>query len=237
MIREPISLNSRKISIGFIDDITHLVANKDVKQNATDLEAEGRRSLRWGKTHGAIFDNRKAQLMHFTHKKHSNPSITLGDQTITATTELRWLGLWLDPKLTFSLQILKIQQRGKATIAQLHRISHSYWGLSPRETRKLITTVLKPRILFGSIAWLTSRNQSKVAKIFHVLQNAANRLIVGDFKSTPTKILSHDTNMISLMDLAIRAHHHFVYRRLTAPHNHPTQKLIKMSLRNTSKTH
>lgn len=237
MINKPISLTSQRISIGFIDDITHLVANQEVEQNIADLEAEGRRSLRWGKTHGAIFDNRKAQLMHFTHRKHTNPSLNLGEQVIEPTTELRWLGLWLDPKLNFSLHISKMQQRGKATIAQLQRISHCYWGLSPRETRKLIMTVLKPRILFGSIAWLTTRSLSKVTKIFNLLQNAANRLILGAFRSSPTKILTHDTNMISFLDLAVRAHHHFVYRRLTAPTTHPTRRLIETSLRNTPKSH
>lgn len=193
--------------------------------------------MEMGKTHGAIFDNRKAQLMRFTHKKHTNPLLTIGDHTIVATTELHWLGLWLDPKLTSLLHILKMQQHGKATIAQLHRISHCYWGLSSQETHKLITTFLKPRILFGSIAWLTSRNQSKVKKIFNLLQNAANRLILGAFWSSPTNILSHDTNMISFMDIAVRAHHHFVYQRLEAPSSHPTRKLIKLSLHNTSRTH
>lgn len=237
MINQPISLTSQRISIGFIDDITHLVANKDIDQNIVDLEREGRRSLRWGKTHGAIFDNRKAQLMHFTHKKHAEPPIKLGDQTIEATKELRWLGLWLDPKLNFSLHISKMQQRGKATIAQLQRISHCYWGLSSRETRKLITTVLKPRILIGSIAWLTTRNQGKVEKIFNSLQNAANRLILGAFRSSPIKIMNHDTDTIRFFDLAVRAHHHFIYKRLSAPSTHPTRKLIEHALRVTTKTH
>lgn len=105
LIKNPISPSSQKISIGFINDVTHLIANREVDMNVTDLESEGRRSLRWGKTHGAIFDKRKAQLMHFTHRRHNNPSITLGDQCIEALNEVRWLGLWLDPKLTFSLHI------------------------------------------------------------------------------------------------------------------------------------
>lgn len=54
---------------------------------------------------------------------------------IEATEELRWLGLWLDPKLSFNIHIRRIQQRGKATISQLHCISHCYWGLSPQEIR------------------------------------------------------------------------------------------------------
>lgn len=228
---------SQRVSIGFIDDVTHLVANPDIEQNIIDLEGEGRRSLRWGKTHGAIFDQKKAQLMHFTHKKHGNPTITLGDHVIEATNEVRWLGLWLDPKLTFSLHIAKMQQRGKATIAQLKRIAHCYWGLNARETRKLVSTVLKPRILFGSIAWLTTRTKSKVKRIFNLLQNAANRIILGAFRSSPTTLMTHDTNTLDFIDLATRAHHLFIYKRLTAPTTHPTRQLLETSLRTLPRTH
>lgn len=237
LIAKPISLTSQRISIGFIDDVTHLVANPDIEQNVTDLEHKGRRSLRWGKTHGAIFDERKAQLMHFTHKKHEKLTVTLGEHTLEAADEVRWLGLWLDPKLTFSLHIAKMQQRGKATIAQLTRISHCYWGLNARETRKLVTTVLKPRILFGSIAWLTNRTRSKVKRIFNLLQNAANRIILGAFRSSPASLMSHDTNMIDFLDLAVRAHHLFVYKRLAAPTTHSTQILLESSLKALPRNH
>lgn len=126
LIDQPISLTSQRISIGFVDDTTHLVANQNIEQNVIDLEAEGRRSLRWGSTHGAIFNKRKAQVMHFTHRKHPNPSVQLGDQIIEASSELRCLGLWLDPKLTFNAHIKKMQRRGKATIAQIQIISHCF---------------------------------------------------------------------------------------------------------------
>lgn len=206
-------------------------------QSLRALESEGRRSLRWGKTHSAIFNKKKAQLMHFTHKKHTNPSLNLGDQTIEASDEVRWLGLWLDPKLTFTLHISRMLQRGKATIAQLSRISRCFWGLSPQETKKLIITVLKPRILFGSIAWLTTRNQTKVLKILTLLQNAANRLILGAFRSSPTALMTHDANVARFFDLAIRSHHLFIYRRLTAPASHPTRQLIEHSLKSSPKSH
>lgn len=237
LINKPSSLTSQRISIGFIDDITHLVANQDAEQNVLDLEAEGRRSLQWGSTHGAIFNKRKAQLMHFTHRKHANPDVQLGDQTISASSEVRWLGLWLDPKLTFNAHISRMKQRGKATIAQIQHISHCFWGLSPQETRLLITAILKPRILFGSIAWLTTRNKKKVENIFNTLQNAANRLILGAFRSSPTTLLKHDTNTLSFMDLATRAHHFFIYNRLAAPCTHPTRQMIEHSLSTSPANH
>lgn len=124
LIDVQISLQEDKMSLAFINDVTHLVAHKDIDVNILDLEEEGDRSLEWGRRHGAIFDKKKAQVMHFTHKKHGNPVLQFGDQVLTPLdSELRWLGLWLDPKLTFGAHIRRMQQRGKLTIMQLSRIS------------------------------------------------------------------------------------------------------------------
>lgn len=161
--------------------------------------------------------------MHFTHRKHLNPHVMFGDQRLTPLmTELRWLGLWLDPNLTFGAHISRMQQRGKATITQVHRISKCYHGLNSKETRNLISSVLKPHILFGSVVWFNTRTASKVSKIFNLLQNAANCLILGAFKSSPVKFLTHDANTLLFESLATRYHHNFIYKRLTTPDHHPT---------------
>lgn len=171
LINTDISLQADKISLAFVDDVTHLIAKKDIDMNILDLEEEGDRSLEWGTKHGAIFNEKKAQVMHFTHRKHTNPSLNFGSQLLVPhRTELRWLGLWLDPKLTFGAHINRMQQKGQATIAQLQRINRCYYGLSPGEAKTLVKAILKPRILFGSIVWFNTRTEHKVSKFFDLLQ-------------------------------------------------------------------
>lgn len=51
--------DANQISLGFIDDITHLVASRDVHSNINQLERIGADLLKWGKMHGAIFDEQK----------------------------------------------------------------------------------------------------------------------------------------------------------------------------------
>lgn len=164
MINLDVDVKSDKISLGFINDITHLVANKNVDMNVLDLEEEGDKALDWGRRHGAIFDQKKAQIIHMTHKKHSNPKVYFGDQILEPKNELRWLGLWLDPKLSFGPHIQKMHQRGKMTLAQLSKINRCYWGTNPKETKNLITAVLKPRILFGSTVWFNTKTEGQSDK-------------------------------------------------------------------------
>lgn len=153
------------------------------------------------------------------------------------TVELRWLGVWLDPKLNFGAHIRRMQQRGKTTIAQLSRISRCYHGLNPRETKNLVLAILKPRILFGSIVWFNSKTEGKVSKILELLQNAANRLILGAFRSSPKTFLQHNAYMFTFKDLAIRYHYNFVYKRLTATPYHPSRGILLKELSTLPKTH
>lgn len=157
---------------------------------------------------------------------HSSISVYTYESLSTPKTELRWLGLWLDPKLGFGPHIQRMQQRGKTTLAQMGRINRCYWGLKPKEAKVLIMTILKPRILFGCIAWFNTRTEGKVTRIFNLLQNAANRLILGAFKSSPAELMMHDTDMPTFKDQAIRYNHKFVYKRLTAPRVHPTRRIL-----------
>lgn len=236
LINLDVDVKSDKISLGFIDDVTHLVANKDVDMNVLELEEEGARSLEWGRRHGAIFDQNKAQVIHMTHRKHQNPKVFFGEQVLEPKKELRWLGLWLNPKRNFGCHIQKMQQQGKMTLIQLSRINKCYWGTNPRETKNLIMAVLKPRILFVCVVWFNTRTEGKVMKIFNLLQNSANRLALGAFKSSPVTFMNHDANMAPFTDLAIKYTHNFIYKRLTAPECHPTRRILDIELFNTPQT-
>lgn len=64
-----------------------------------------------------------------------------------------------------------------------------------------------------------------------------NRLILGAFKSSPVTFLTHDTNMIPFKNLAVRQHHNFIYKRLTAATNHPTRRILQQELSGTPTRH
>lgn len=237
LLPTPISPHTNSISLGFIDDVSHLVANRDIKNNVDQIQELGRRSLDWGSTHGALFDERKAQMMHFTNRKHSNPTITFGHQVLIPQSELRWLGYWLHPKLSFNAHINKVKDTGRKTIAQLRRINKAYSGLGPREAKHLVTSVLRSRVLYGSVVWFTAANFGKVMKMFNSLHAEANRMILGAFKTSPTELMAHDTNLTPFAIAAVRLHHLFLHKRMTAPDNHPTKVLIKHELGRNRRAH
>ncbi|KAG0151991.1 hypothetical protein CROQUDRAFT_406404 [Cronartium quercuum f. sp. fusiforme G11] len=75
----------------FIDDVVHVVAHTNFREALCRPEQIGKDSLEWGKFHGAIFDQKKAKLMHFTKKtsKTFTPlPIQFGNYTLQPQTEV-----------------------------------------------------------------------------------------------------------------------------------------------------
>lgn len=71
-----VSLDKDRISIGYVDNVVHLVASPTVPEAQQLIEKEGLRSLEWGLEHSAIFDTNKAQLFGSPNIKvspHTSP--------------------------------------------------------------------------------------------------------------------------------------------------------------------
>lgn len=175
--------------------------------------------------------------MHFTHQKHLNPNIEFRNQTISPKAKLRWLGFWMDPKLSFNSHLRKIKDIGQKIVAQLRRPNKAYSVLGLREAKHLITTVLRSRVLYGSVVWFTTANLSKVSNIFQVINAEANGMILGAFKKSPTDLMVHNTNLTPFAIAAVRLHHVFFHKRMTAPDFHPRKILSRFELTNKRSTH
>lgn len=176
--------------------------------------------------------------MYFTNKVKFTPiPIKFGEHQLYHKTQVCWLGFWLDPKLKFRHHISVMRSSGIGTIKQLRRLNKSFSGLNPIAARTLVNAVLRPKLLFGSVVWLTSDTSNKVFKIWDTLLNAANRLILGAFKTSPTNLMRHDSFMKPFRSTATQLHHNFYCKRFMAPDTHPTQRFILHKLQTHPHSH
>lgn len=203
------------------------------------LQTHASKSLAWAKSHGAIFDRKKAQLIHFSNrrKQQNQPNFVLGAEVLHPKPEIKWLGVWFDSKLLFNSQLQHIKRNGEYTLSQLHQLSKCYSGLSPREIKKLVITILYPQIFYGSIVWSTEKTFSKANKILSSLQNSTLNLISGAFRGLSTDLMYHDTYTLPF-HLTIRQRHHwFFLKRIASPEDHPTRAFIMKELRSKTIKH
>lgn len=151
--------------------------------------------------------------------------------------EIKWLGVWFDSKLLFNSQLQHIKRAGEYTLSQLRRLSKCYSGLSPREIKKLVTTILCPRIFYGSIVWFTEKTFSKANKIISSLQNASLNLILGAFRGSSTDLMYHDSYSIPFHVTITKRNNWFYLKKLTSPDDHPTRNFIMNELNTSSNKH
>lgn len=107
----------------------------------------------------------------------------------------------------------------------------------PKKQKRLITTVLVPRLFYGSLIWFTKKNFLKVNKIISSIQNSALLLILGSFRGSSIDLLYHDSFSIPFHLTISKRHHDFYLKRLTSPESHPTQLFLKKELNKSPTNH
>uniref|UniRef100_A0A9Q8LHS0 Reverse transcriptase domain-containing protein n=1 Tax=Passalora fulva TaxID=5499 RepID=A0A9Q8LHS0_PASFU len=100
----PAKLNSRNTSAsGFVDDTNILAWSDSTEENCRILQKKHKECEEWARKHGARFALEKYQLIHFSRARNRHnmqAPITIQGHTTEPLSELRVLGIWLDPKLS-----------------------------------------------------------------------------------------------------------------------------------------
>ncbi|MBW0479808.1 hypothetical protein O181_019523 [Austropuccinia psidii MF-1] len=214
---------SNRLSIGYIDDVTHLIAADTMTEATSKMENLGRRTIEWGRKMGSEFDKKKTKFMLFTNGEVEQDQLTFGEERLNPVNSTRWLGITLDSKLNYAKHIDTIKPRSDSTLAQINRISNKYYGIGIGDTRTLIKAVLYTRLLFGSVLWLNTSTQNKVKPIFEKSYNKAARMIMGSLKSTPLIFLRRDSELMPILSTHIIRTHNMILRLATKEENHPVR--------------
>lgn len=89
--------NTAILSIGDTIDETTAIASSSLDE-----------MVRWGAANGVSFDPKKTEVMHFSRSKlRTTPAVRYGNVEKHPEVALRWLGLWLDSRLSFRIYIEK----------------------------------------------------------------------------------------------------------------------------------
>ncbi|MBW0503613.1 hypothetical protein O181_043328 [Austropuccinia psidii MF-1] len=233
-----LTLEDQEISLGFVDDVAHLVSDSSYDKSLKRLHERENLSLEWGLKHGAVFDKKKAKVIVFSHKKIASQEVFLfGDQELKFDKEVKWLGLMLDQKLTFKKQIAKTKATFLSLYNQLARIIKVTYGINNQEAKQLVSAVIQSRVLYGSLVWFTKRNEKSVSSFLETSHKKCVRLTTGFLKQTPIAFLKHDGVLKSLLNAHTRLSHKYIYRAWTLPPNHPVKRIVKKEIAEAKQTH
>jgi hypothetical protein len=125
--------------------------------------------------------------------------ITFGRTTVHPKTEVRVLGVHLDPSLKWGRHVNKIKEKmAKQTLA-LTRTTASTWGATFLKARHVYKAVIRPTMVFGHAVWhdpdKKSPSYASHQQQLKVIQNKCLRVVTGAYKATPTQVLEAEAGI------------------------------------------
>ena len=108
-----------------MDDFVITVTLNSAKSNCKKLKGIALELMSRAKEAAISFDISKIELMHF-YNKHTTieEGLKLGDVEISPKLLVRWLGVFLDSKLTFKQHVEIITSKAKAAFYLIRRLGN-----------------------------------------------------------------------------------------------------------------
>ena len=164
-----IGCGKNKLATGFVNDCTLVAVADSLKEAHTilkDMMEIPNGGLDWSQGHNSQFKISKLAVMDFLcpHKAELSPPLiidqthpdsTTTSNTITLTQTYKYLGVILDPKLTWHAHITKVIASTTHWTQQLWWVSKTTRSLSPSRTHQLYNTVTVPAFTYASDIWYT----------------------------------------------------------------------------------
>ncbi|KAG0158576.1 hypothetical protein PDIDSM_6091 [Penicillium digitatum] len=167
---------------GWVDDVAFIVIGKDEHETISKLQKACQYADAWAARHASVFDPKKYALIHFVNPESGGeehtPLVLQGTTVQATTTAERYLGVWLDPGLTFQHHRQQMLAKAGVSLQALRGLTGSTWGASLSAMRAIYQAVMIPQMLFGAAAWhspLTStlRERSYVKQFANIQSRAA----------------------------------------------------------------
>ena len=182
----------------YIDDLGLLAISKSLQDNISTLKLGLTRVIQKLSSIGMSIDPSKLEIQHFSRRPNdpSNPPLimTLPSEdkltSIIPTAYTRWLGFFLDKRLSFNKHVDIMCKRASSVINGLRCLGNTVRGLSQRHFRLLYVACVFPILTYGATVWYRPHKQVKtLVRKLEVVQNKAIRMITGAFKTTPIELI------------------------------------------------
>jgi hypothetical protein len=180
--------------IGFADDTNLVAFSRTATANIRQLTAAWTICAGWAAECGMAFSAEKSGLIHFT-RAHRAPTeaIQLGQATIRPTEDARFLGVWVDRKLSWSAHTRHLKSRLATQKLAVSRLAAKTWGPSLPKTRQLYTAIVRSVIAYGASAFHkptpAAGQPAGPARDLQTAQNSCLRVVTGAYRATPIPCL------------------------------------------------
>ncbi|XP_067130869.1 uncharacterized protein [Centruroides vittatus] len=165
----------------------------------------------------------------------------MDDQRIRNSTEIKYLGIVLDNKMTWKNHVYYIYDKTVNTIHSLASIARNKWGYDSKACRLLYTAVIEPMITYGCEIWGEAVTKTRIKRKLLSAQRKSAISITKSYRTAPTDSTLVIANLPSIDLIIIGKVWQFLQLKLSSgrinreTYNRETEKIgVKEEAKNTA---
>lgn len=168
---------------GYADDIAAIIIARDEVEAQRKLNMVMIRTRTWLESRGLQLAAEKTELVMLT-KRHIPLEINMqvSDQVIRTTRTLNYLGVRLDPRMTFWAQIHYAAKKASKASASLSRLMANIGGPTASK-RKLLMSTVNAVLLYGSEVWADALGVKQKCKMLTAVQRTAALRVASAYRT------------------------------------------------------
>lgn len=176
----------------------------------------------WADRTGFSFSAAKTSAILFTRKRNPTaiPILSLNNEQIRFSEEVRFLGVTLDNKLSWKPHIRSIRTSCTPALNLLRTLTRTSWGADRKSMLLIYRALVRSKLDYASIVY-SSANQTDL-QLLDSIHHTGLRIVTGAFKSSPVLSLCAEAGEPPLM-----------FRRHLLAANY----VARISLNNTNPAH
>ncbi|OWR48185.1 pol protein [Danaus plexippus plexippus] len=141
--------------------------------------------------------------------------------------EKKFLGIWLDPKLTLECHINNVERNACKGLNVMRSLAGVYWGSDPKTLAMMYKTIVRSHFDYSTLAYINA-NISLLRKL-DILQNRALRIITGAMCSTPINSMECESCIPPLLLRRIQIAERFCLKLMSLNNNYTLNHILPPS--------
>ncbi|GFX75859.1 putative RNA-directed DNA polymerase from transposon X-element [Trichonephila clavipes] len=173
----------------YVDNLQISCQGSDMRLIERQLQTTVNRLVKWCDLNGYTIFPSKSSCIHFCRKRnlHPDPLIHIGNVQIPVVSEVRFLGIIFDCKLTFLPHVLYLRKKCERSLNILKVLSNTLWGADRVSLLRVYPALILLRLDYGCVVYGSVRGS--VLKRLDTIYHSALRICSGVFKTSPVTSL------------------------------------------------
>ena len=203
----------------YVDDFVIYYRAKCMIEVKNHLQLQLNKIQEWTDNNGFKFSAQKTKIVHFCQiqKQHLDPELYIYNEQIPVTTNVKFLGLIFDNKLSFLPHIKELKAKCQKAINLLKTLSNTDWGGEKKSLLNIYKSQIRSKLDYGCLVYGSAK--TSYLKMLDPVHNQCLRLCLGAFRTTPCSSLQIEANEPSLQNRRLKLSLQYALKLKSLPNN------------------